>query len=239
MNKKYLLALLLLVSCSLQGAAQADYYYYRGQKIPLTVNVTKVCVNISKEDRETSERVLAKVHAMDAIRDEAFGIYVISRADFESMRSSDSWEEDAKSVILTPVYFTESNAEVVATPYLDVRLKKAEDAGLLNSYAEKYGLRVVGNSSLMPLWYTLAVTQDSDKSPVECANELFESGDFASSVPDLAELGPDSGEVSTVGGIAAGAAGASPDIYDLQGRRLAAKPAEGVYIQRGKKALAK
>ena len=37
----------------------------------------------------------------------------------------------------------------------------------------------------MPLWYTLHVTPESDKSPLDIVNELYESGNFDSSEPDL------------------------------------------------------
>ena len=59
---------------------------------------------------------------------------------------------------------------------------------MLTSYAEQYKLVIVSNSPLMPLWYILAVTPESEKSPLECANELYESGNFVSSVPDLASV---------------------------------------------------
>ena len=78
-----------------------------------------------------------------------------------------------------------SKKEVYETPYLNVKLKKEEDASLLASYAERYRLKIDGNSSYMPLWYILHVTPESEKSPLKCANELFESGEFASAVPDL------------------------------------------------------
>ena len=37
----------------------------------------------------------------------------------------------------------------------------------------------------MPLWYFLHVTPESEKSPLQIANELHESGDFETSEPDL------------------------------------------------------
>ena len=167
---------------------QMAYYYYKGTKIPLTLNESKVCVNIPKECKGTSERVQANAKVLTTINDDTFDIFVISRSDFEKLTSLDSWKEDSKSVILTSGYFTENNEEVFATPYLNIKLKKEEDKDLLTSYAEKYRLRIVSHSALMPLWYILSVTLESEKSPLECANELFESGDFAASVPDLADV---------------------------------------------------
>ena len=165
---------------------QMAYYYYKGTKIPLTLNESKVCVNIPKECKGTSERVQANAKVLTTINDDTFDIFVISRSDFEKLTSLDSWKEDSKSVILTSVYFTERNEKVYSTPHLYVKLKKEQDIDLLKSYAEKYKLRIVKNVPSMPLWYILSVTLESEKSPLECANELWETGYFASSEPDFA-----------------------------------------------------
>ena len=162
------------------------YYYYEGNKIPLTLNENKVVVSIPKDCGEITERFRANVQTLFMINDEAFDIYVIPQSEYEKLTTLDFWEKDAKSIVLTSSYFTESNEEVFATPYLNVKLKKEEDIYLLTSYAEQYKLTIVGNSAFMPLWYILAVTPESGKSPLECANELYESGDFAASIPDLA-----------------------------------------------------
>ncbi len=164
------------------------YYYYEGNKIPLTLNENKVVVSIPKDCGEITERFRANVQTLFMINDEAFDIYVIPQSEYEKLTTLDFWEKDAKSIVLTSSYFTESNEEVFATPYLNVKLKKEEDIDLLTSYAEQYKLTIVGNSAFMPLWYILAVNPESGKSPLECANELYESGNFVSSVPDLVDV---------------------------------------------------
>ena len=176
----------LYYGAHLYPTAQSYFYYYKGDKIPLILNKNKVVVSISKECNLACERIFSNVQPLDTIRSEEFEMRVISRSDFEKLTLMDFWKEDSKSVILTSCYYTENYEEVFSTPHLTVRLKKEQDIDLLSSYAEKYGLRIVKQNSFMPLWYILSVTLDSKKSPLECANVLFESGDFASSEPDLA-----------------------------------------------------
>lgn len=176
----------LLLYGSIERLAQTAYYYYCGSKIPLTLNRNKVIVSVPKDCEDTRERIVANVQTLYTIKDENFDCFIITRQDYEKLTSMEFWEGDAKSVILTSSYFTKNNEEVYATPYLTVKLKKEQDIDLLNSYSEKYKLRIVRNSPLMPLWYILSVTSETDKSPLDCANELWESGDFASSEPDLA-----------------------------------------------------
>ena len=239
MSRKILLMMLLVISCSIHATAQTDYYYYKGKKIPLILNENRVCVSIPKNCENVSERIRANVQVLSTIKDDIFDIIIISQSDFEKINSLDSWEEDAKSVIVTASYFTENNEEVYETPYLTVKLKKEEDADLLDFYAEKYRFKIVKNLPLMPLWYILHVTPDSDKGSLECANELWESGDFASSQPDLAEGGIGASDPTSVWSITTATAEESTEIYDLQGRRLSAMPQKGVYIQNGKKKLVK
>ena len=173
-----------IISCLIHTIAQTGYYY-KGKKIPLIENEEMVCINIPIANKKTSERILANVKIQKRISDESFYIFVISRSDFDKLISLDFWREDSKSVIQTPCLYAENNEEVFATPYLNLRLKKEEDIDLLTSFAEEYRLEIVKKDQLMPLWYILAITQDSEKNVLECANELWESGKFAASVPDF------------------------------------------------------
>lgn len=234
MSRIYLL--LLFISCSIHATAQTDYYYYKGNRIPLTINENKVCISVPKDCDETCGRIRANVQVLAKIKDETFDIFVITQSDYEKLTSQDSWEEDSKSVMLTSCYFTENNEEVYATPYLNVKLKKEEDRDLLNSYAEQYKLTIVDFSSLMPLWYVLSITPDSEKSSVQCANELYESGDFAHSEPDFAS----NTIIMNVRNILPTESTEEyPETYDLQGRRLKGKPAKGLYIKNCRKIIAR
>ena len=234
MSRIYLL--LLFISCSIHATAQTDYYYYKGNRIPLTINENKVCISVPKDCDETCGRIRANVQVLAKIKDETFDIFVITQSDYEKLTSQDSWEEDSKSVMLTSCYFTENNEEVYATPYLNVKLKKEEDRDLLNSYAEQYKLTIVDFSSLMPLWYVLSITPDSEKSSVQCANELYESGDFAHSEPDFAS----NTIIMNVRNILPTESTEEyPETYYLQGRRLKGKPAKGLYIKNCRKIIAR
>ena len=164
----------------------SDYYYYRGNKIPLFLNKNKVVVSIPKEYGDIIERFHANVQTWNRISCESFDSNIILRSEYEKLTSLDFWAEDSKSVVLTSSYYTENGDEVFATPYLTVRLKKKEDIDLLTSYAERYKLSIVKNMPTMPLWYILHVIPETEKSPMKCANELYESGDFAESIADFA-----------------------------------------------------
>ena len=238
MRNKILFILLIIITCSTHAIAQTDYYYYQGKKISLTLNENKVCVSIPKECNLACERIYSNVQPLDMIRSEDFEMRVISRSDFEKLTSLDSWEEDSKSVILTSCYFTERNEEVYASPHLYVKLKKEEDIDLLTSCAEQYKLKIVKNMPSMPLWYILSLTLESEKSPLECANELWETGDFAASEPSFVAVNLLDDE-TTIRSITFPTTEKGSEIYDLSGRRLTGKPTHGIYIGNGKKFIDK
>ena len=100
--------ILFIIICSIHTIAQTDYYYYKGKKIPLTLNDKKICVNMYRDNKDVSERIRANVQVLDTIRDETFESFVISRSDFKELTAQDFWEEDAKSVILTSSYYTKT-----------------------------------------------------------------------------------------------------------------------------------
>ena len=254
MSRKNLL-LLVCIFCSIYAVAQTNYYYdsYHGKKIPLTLNENKVLVSISKEYDKydmVSERIRANVQALyysEGI--EFFEFIFITWTDLEKLTSLDFWEEDAKSVIITPCYYkeygmvgverSEINQEYFLSPYLWVKLKKEEDIDLLTSYAEKYKLKIDGNNPYYPLVYNLRVTQESEKNALECANEMYESGNFDVSEPDWIRPRSATNDLTTIQSVTTAIPDASSEIYDLQGRRLSAIPQKGVYIQNGKKKLVK
>ena len=233
-SRKYLLVLLFCITCFVHAIAQTDFYYYMGTKIPLTLNENKVCVSIPTECNLARERIFSNVQPLDTIRDEEFETRVISRSDYEKLTSMDFWEEDSKSVIVTSCYFTERNDEVYTDPYINVRLKKEEDIDVLNSCVEQYKLRIVENDRFMPLWYIISLTLESEKSPLECANELWETGYFAASVPDLVSLS----DLTDIRNAASAKECFSVGKYDLLGRPVNGMQ-KGILIRNGKKVLVK
>ena len=174
--------------------AQTDYYYnYDGIKIPLTLNENKVLVSVPLDCNLVIERIRANVQAFYSGADSYFYFSFMTRADLEKLTSLDFWEEDSKSVIITPCFYRDDDRgefwrEVFSTPYLMVFLKKEGEIDLLTPYLEKYKLKIARDWSSDPrmrFLCSLYVTPESEKSPIECANELYESGDFAASVPDF------------------------------------------------------
>ena len=185
MSKNFIFIILLLILCSTSMIAQTSYYYYKGEKIPLSLNNSKLCVSIPKTKGDVSKELMKGINVLDTIKDEAFDISIIQQADFKKMSSSKVWGKEENTFLVSPCYITKDRKEVFLTPYLNVRLKRKQDLNLLLSYAEKYGLTLVRHDSLMPMWYILSISTETGMNALDVANALWESGDFMASVPDL------------------------------------------------------
>ena len=185
MSKKFILLLLLLISCSVGAIAQTTYYYYKGNKIPLTIDNNKVCLSIPKNKRDISKELLKDVQVLDTIRDTVFDISIIQQSDFKRLSATKSWKKEAKSILLSPSYRTNEGREIYLTPYLYVKLKREQDIDILASCAKDYNLRIVKRNSFLHLWHILSITLESSQNALDISNELWESGHFAASAPDL------------------------------------------------------
>lgn len=185
MVKKIIQIILVLTLCPKGAIAQTSYYYYKGERIPLSINNNKICIIIPKAKGEVSKKLLKDISVLDIIKDDFFDISIIQQSDFKKLSSSKFWEKEARSILLSSCYITKEGQEVFLTPYLNVRLKREQDFNLLLSYAQKYGLKIFKHDSLMPLWFILSITSETGKNSLDVANALWESGKFAASVPDL------------------------------------------------------
>ena len=162
--------LLVFISCSIHAIAQTEYYYYDayGKKTPITLNENKLLLSIPIDYDEISKRIRENVQSLYWTQDHIFDFIFITRADLEKLTSLDFWEEDSKSVIITPSYIKDDDRgefyrEVFVTPYVLIKLKKEEDIDLLTPYLEKYRLKIAWQSPWTPLAVHLSLTLDSEK----------------------------------------------------------------------------
>ena len=72
MSKRLCLMILFVFSCSIHVLAQNDFYYYKGMKMPLSLNEEKVVVSIPKSKAEICERIRANAKVLEKINDDIF-----------------------------------------------------------------------------------------------------------------------------------------------------------------------
>ncbi len=204
----FLLGLLLLFGCkdylledgsvppedTRSSGAYSDYFWYRGEKIPLNAKTDKYFVLFKSADAPTVKSLLAGTAAASAGSED----YVYAGTDmsgsgaslFEDCRwttSGASVAAAASAPILykAPYFTTVSGKEVGLSNLFYVKLKSETDKSILEAMAAANNVEVIGKNIYMPLWYTLACTVSSEGNALEMANLFYESGEFSAAEPDL------------------------------------------------------
>ena len=188
MKKHVLLFTFFLLCIGLY--AQNQYYYYKGEKQYLTLDKTKLDVTTSvhfkKEQVRSAEFEILNLDNLTT-QNLMFGSIKL-----QSEYKDTKYEEvinllrNNKDVIAVhPNFITSENIEIGMSPYFYVRLKEAVDYNLLKKIAEQKNVVVVEQNKFLPLWYTLICTRETPDNTLNIANYFYETGLFASAVPDF------------------------------------------------------
>ena len=186
MRTKCMISLLMLLTFPILLFSQQDYYYYTGEKMVLERNIEKASVILPKSITENMGNWTANYSDVEIVFDNNYDIRVLKLTTDVStpeMVKESLPETIASDAVVLPVYRNSQFDELILTNYLYVKLKADGDFDLLRSVAENYDLEIVGTDEYTPLWYTLSVTKETGKSTLNVANEIFETGFFASAFP--------------------------------------------------------
>ncbi len=185
MKKNLITLIVAIVGSQWFANAGNDYYYYRGEKIPVIEDTTKTAVVTLKSTESELQTYAMTTETPTAIKGDSN--YRISF--YESSLSSGVINRNSiisqSSSIFLPCYKSENGVDLQMTNYLNVKLKQATDYATLLSLAERYSLEIVEQDMYMPLWYTLSITPQTECSTLEAANAIFETGLVAASSPDF------------------------------------------------------
>ncbi len=189
MKKILLMFSALLVFSFLE--AQDYYYYYKGSRIPLTMDNTTINLTVTKNfqaDFIVGTSIDSCWFTSISADDSTLQGYVMlndSLSYSEYCYILDSIRTIDGTITVNPSFITSQNVRIGMSPFLYVKLKNPEDLLLLSELADKYHLKIVEQNHFMPLWYTLKCSKQTHENTLQLANHLYESGLFASSVPDF------------------------------------------------------
>ena len=188
--KKYLLIFVVVFLCT-SAYAQQEYYYYKGVKQFLTLDKTKV--NITAEDKFQMEKIeesnikLLVMKKSSINQDAMFG-----QISFHSEIKEKEYNEiitslcnDKYVIAVHPNFITSYNLDLGMSSYFYVKLRKDTDYEVLNKMAMQTKTIIVEQNEFMPLWFTLRCTKETKCNTLETANYFYETGLFASALPDF------------------------------------------------------
>lgn len=188
--KKLLYLLILLISLS--TFAQSDYYYYKGKRIPLIVNQTKVNVislaNGPQFAPSTNPNTLPAGLEIDAIISDApYNMCIIKNNTQTQALLTDYINSIVNPLynIVIPCYYSSNDLEYIITNKIYVKLRNLNQISTLQSMASTYNFNIISQDSNMPLWFTISITQQSAYNALEMANILYETGIFLAAEPEF------------------------------------------------------
>ena len=172
---KYIIYFSVLFLTSLNVVAQEYYYYYQGEKVPLT-KVENRKVNISKK---TDLGRTSHTDALKVVDDEVLEIAVFDSIGYSANRSSSLLAQE-------DCYLNEDNLELTPTGYFNIKLKSFADYSTMIEIANQYGLEIVSQNDFFPLWYSLRIRYQTTSTILDIANNIYETGLFNSCSPCFA-----------------------------------------------------
>lgn len=166
------------------------YYYYKGEKQYLTLDKTRLDITVSTNFQK--QQVRSAEFEILSLSDLTSQNLIFGSIKLQSEIKDTKYDEiinllkNNKDVIAVhPNFITARNIEIGMSPYFYVRLKDASDYDLLKKTAEQNNVLIVEQNEFLPLWYTLICTKETPDNTLNIANYFFETGLFASAVPDF------------------------------------------------------
>ena len=185
------------VSSQTAGNANGDYYYYKGDRIPVSLDRLHLSVFTLKpapNSRIAAQPLPFKSRKVDDPKSN-YDLTIVtdnSTGALTNTRAGDPYEVFVSSVkanpsvaMTQPCFITTEGKEIATSDYLYVKLKQDSDLDKVQNLAREYKLEQIGQNEFMPLWITLRCTPQTTGSCLAVANRIFETGMFAAAVPDF------------------------------------------------------
>lgn len=192
----------VLLFCESQiGLAQSPYYYLKGKRIPLRVDQSKhyILLKATTSRNRVSETALdhdATVRQFKPLSSFAnldlerglpdprpnWAVIVGAETATDALKNTAIGPE---ILYIAPFFLTPDGATLGTSHLIYVKLRDKKDRDALKKIAAEYKVQLLGNNRLMPLWHTLACTNETGKNALEVANKLHESDLFEIAQPDF------------------------------------------------------
>ncbi|WP_051590737.1 S8 family serine peptidase [Flavobacterium daejeonense] len=185
MKKTYLVIIYLFIISGI-FAQDKHYYYYKGQKVYLTLD--KAFLNITA-DENTQKSSFATLNVKD------FNFEIDSSnskrqkiaklefknipSDFEFLQKINSLKEN-QNIKNVSFYYKRNNSSSIGTSnYFYIKLNNIDDFITLQKIADQKDVQIVKQVPNMPLWYILSLKTTTEGTSLDLVNYFYETGLFA------------------------------------------------------------
>lgn len=205
--KRYISLLMGLLAFIPTSAQQSDYYYYyKGNRIDLEVDSTRLYV-VSEgmlEQQNTSRTSSANYNICKSSRSKVYNNVVPLQNEravppevyFSTLEIPTGLTSDQYNALIKNVKSHENVWQVLPSFSIDgkqvnvtnnfcVRLKESEDFGELRNMAAMYKIDIVGFNEHMPLWYVLSCNASSTLDVLNAVELFRQSEKFSCCEPEF------------------------------------------------------
>ena len=158
-----------------------NYYWYKGEKINLIVDSTKINVTTAVDVNLLESLVrfesIKEIKQLERSENNTslFSVELISKNQYNNIIEYLKSVEDV--VCISPYYGKDSNS-IGTSSFFCVKLYKENDYELLNNFASQNALKIIKQVPYMPTWYILS-NMDSKINSTQASNMVYESKLFA------------------------------------------------------------
>lgn len=169
-----------------KASDNTTYYWYKGEKIPLRLNLQYANIIIDESDKkDTLLQRFSEISDSDMeIAEKGNGFIKIKLK--ESARGIKDYKTQVSEIKerlnsggIYPYYEQGEGVDPIGTSDLFYVRLKDNDKESLVKMAEKYGVKIVEEVPYMPEWYTLSVKGSDLENSINATNIFYESGLFA------------------------------------------------------------
>ena len=211
-NKVKLLACALsLLSFGSIQAQTSHSYYYRGQKIDLTVDKNHVHIIAEEEFLQSARanQLFDKFHLVEqdspkvpkdpSVSGDPTVLTVppvpsLTKLKFQSEPSLSDYTRIVDSLTQNPKvkkvfpFFENGDEPIGTSDIFYIKLKTIEDTTLLKTIAQQQNIQIIKQVPYMPLWSILSLQNSAFNNSLEATNFFYETGYFDAVDPAHSEL---------------------------------------------------
>ncbi len=165
--------------------ANATYYYwYKGEKIALTLNSNYVNVVVENDlAKSASTQSLAQSYSLIQEENERCGNIITLKlatktvsSEYEKLVADLKQDERVKHVL--PFFNRGAATPIGTSDIFYLKLKTVNDIATLEALTKEQNIRIVKEVPNMPLWYILSIQNSSFESSVAASNYFYETQKF-------------------------------------------------------------
>src|SRR5690606_37593817 len=179
--KQKLFSLVAFLLFAIFASAQEHFYYYKAEKIALTLNTERVNFRVTADfDSLSIDNLgfkLSNFHPDRLIENTFFGEIDFNSTDYIS--SIESLKEIEGIIGVFPHYQKNNDKSIGTSDIFYVKLKNTEDFNILQQTIINKGGKIEMQVPYMPEWYIISVDDVNLGTAVHLSNEFYETGLFA------------------------------------------------------------